>query len=115
VSFGSARQAAVAATIRSRTRGSSRPGIAESSSERASPSRSPRTTSSGSPASFLLVSRLTHHEHQRDRLGEEVTGHEADHLRRGAIELLGVTIGHDHHSATRDRPTYTPWPVRTGR
>ena len=45
----------VSATIRSRTRSSSRPAIAESSSARASPSLRPSTTSSGSPQTLVAA------------------------------------------------------------
>ena len=80
----------VSATIRSRTRSSSRPGTTESSSARASASLRPPTTSSGRPRQLLLVAGLTHREHQRDRLGQEAPRDERQRLRRGPVEPLGV-------------------------
>ena len=57
-----------------------------------------RASSSGSPPSaqlrqarqLALVARVAHREHDRHRLGQQPPRDEAEHLRRGGVEPLGV-------------------------
>ena len=80
----------VSATIRSRTRSSSRPGIAESSSARASLSLRPPTTSTGRSRSSGSSLGLPHREHQGHRFRQQPPRHEGKDLRRSPIEPLRV-------------------------
>ena len=69
----------VSATIRSRTRSSSRPGMSRSRAARAHRRRPARgSTSSGSPARSAGVAGLAHREDQRDRLGHQAAGDEPE-------------------------------------
>ena len=75
--------------IRSRTRSSSGPVSAESSSARASPSAKPSTGNSGSPAHVGLL-QLPRREDQTDRFRRQAARDEPENLRGGTVEPLLV-------------------------
>ena len=74
----------VSATIRSRTRSSSRPGIAVASRARASSSPSPRSAQLRQADQLALVGRLPHSEHDRHRLRQQPARDEPEHLAEAA-------------------------------
>ena len=80
----------VSATIRSRTRPSSRPVTTLASSARASCSGSPPRRSSGRPSKSCSASRVAHGDHDRHRLGPHPSRDEAEDLARGGIQPLRV-------------------------
>ena len=101
----------VSATIWSRTRASSGAGQRPSPAARAHrASRSPSTTSSGSPASSSLG--VARGEDQADRLRRQAARHEREDLRRGAVEPLLVVdhaeqrllLGHLGQQAQHGQP-----------
>ena len=78
----------VSATIRSRTRASSGPASAESSSARASSSAQPLDHELRQPGQFRA--RDPGREHQADRVGRQPPRHEPQRLRRGPVQPLLV-------------------------
>ena len=80
----------VSATIRSRTRSSIRPGMTVASRARASASPRPVSHSSGRSASRRSALGSRTREEQRDRLGQQPPGDEAERLRGGVVEPLQV-------------------------
>ena len=103
----------VSATIWSRTRVSSGPGSTESSSARASASRSPPTASSGQAGQ--VAARVPGREHQADRFRAQPAGDERQHLRRGAVEpLLVVDQAQQRLLAAAPRTAGSARPGRPG-
>jgi hypothetical protein len=113
------------ATIRSRTRSSSRPGSTASSRARASVVAEPPDRQLREPGERLPVrlpaAGLADREHQGDRFRQEAARDERQHLRRGAVEPLRVVDeaderplrgrvrqeaehGQPHEEAVRRRP-----------
>ena len=90
----------VSATIRSRTRSSNGTRNAELNRARASPLRSPSTTSARQP--LELITRITRREHKRDRLRQQPPRHEHERLRRGPIKPVRV-INHTQKRLLRGR------------
>ena len=80
----------VSATIRSRTRSSSRPGTTESSRARASSSLRPDDHKLRKPRQLLVLAGLTHREHDGDRFRQEAARDERKRLRRGPVEPLCI-------------------------
>ena len=80
----------LSATIWSQTAASSGPCMLSSSSARASLSPSPPIASSGRPGEDVVAAARPRGAHERDPLGEEPAGDEAEDLRRGVVEPLRV-------------------------
>ena len=80
----------VSATIRSRTRSSSRPGTTESSSAWASASTQTRYHELRQTDERLFVGRLAHGEDHRNRVREEPARDERECLRGRAVEPLRI-------------------------
>ena len=62
---------------------------------RASSSSNPVSSNSGRPTSSRSLARFAHPEDDPDRLRQQASGHESQHLARGPVEPLGVV--HEAH------------------
>ena len=92
----------VSATIRSRTRASSRPGMAVASSARASASGRPSSAQLRQPRELAPLGGLAHRKHEPHRLGQQASRHEAQDLSRGAVEPLRVVDDAQQRTLRRD-------------
>ena len=92
----------VSATMRSRTRSSSRPGDDGRQQGAGVLLVEAREPQLGQAGQLALVARVAHGEHDRHRLRQQPPRDEAEHLRRGAVEPLRVVDAAEQRPLARD-------------